>query len=59
MWRCDMFCKAFYLIYMVIIDHFGVFLSSVPELDRCQIYDPDLVDPLLKQTYKNIPKLPR
>jgi hypothetical protein len=54
-----MFCKAFYLIYMVIIDHFGVFLSSVPELDRCQIYDPDLVDPLLKQTYKNIPKLPR
>ena len=33
--------------------------SSVPELSRCQVYDPDLVDPQLKQTYKNIPKLPR
>jgi hypothetical protein len=31
----------------------------VPELDRCQIYNPSLVDPLLKPTYRKIPRLAR
>ena len=32
---------------------------SLPELDRCQVHNPGLVDLLLKRTYKNIPRLPR
>lgn len=34
-------------------------LSSLPELDGCEIYNRSLVDPLLRQTYENIPNLPR
>lgn len=36
-----------------------MFLSSVPALDRCQIVDRDLFDPLLTPTYKKLPRLPR
>ena len=36
-----------------------MFLSSVPALDRCQIVDRDLFDPLLMLTYKKLPRLPR
>jgi hypothetical protein len=51
-----MFCK-FTFRSMIII--YLVLFSRVPELDRCQIYEPGLVDPLLKQTYRKIPRLPR
>jgi hypothetical protein len=57
MLRCVVFCKFLPLTCLEVI-HL-VFSSSVPELSRCQIYQPGLVDPQLKQTYKNIPKLPR
>jgi len=32
---------------------------SVPELEKCYVYDANLVDPLLKRTYKGLPRLPR
>lgn len=38
---------------------FLTLLSSVPELEKCQIHQPNLVDFLLKKTYKDLPKLPR
>ena len=31
----------------------------MPQLDRCEIYDHNLVDPQLKMTYRKIPRLPR
>lgn len=34
-------------------------LSSIPALNKCQIKDPELMDELLKATYKNLPMLPR
>ena len=34
-------------------------LSSIPALNKCQIKDPELMDELLKPTYKNLPMLPR
>jgi hypothetical protein len=34
-------------------------LSRLPQLERCQIFEPTLVDPLLKGSYKGLPRLPR
>jgi len=32
--------------------------SSYPKLSKCGVFAPDLVDPLLKETYKKLTKLP-
>ena len=42
----------------MIIVYLGV-IYRVPQLDQCEIYDQDLVDPQLKHTYRKIPRLPR
>jgi hypothetical protein len=52
------FCKFGFKTYLMVVIYL-MFFSRVPELDRCQIYNASLVDPQLKKTYRNIPKLPR
>jgi len=46
---------------MVFLFLFLILKNSVsfPQLNRCQIFLKELVDPLLADTYAKLPKLPR
>jgi len=50
--------SEFALSYIYFGGHWCAF-CSIPDLERCQVYNPDLVDPLLMRTYRGIPRLPR
>jgi hypothetical protein len=59
MWRCVKFCKLsdFHMLKWILF--VLALLSRLPQLERCQIFEPTLVDPLLKGTYKGLPRLPK
>jgi hypothetical protein len=51
--------KVMYVCFMLLKLYIILYFFSLPSLNKCEIFMKKLVDPLLKDAYAELPKLPR